>query len=140
MSIDVFFMFFFFSFRAKAQVKLICVDSHTEHQEPVVCLGIDGKLDQKTFVKERVEIDGVVQIKQSQKPEHHLTFIDAHSNQYISHKSLTGTNAEAMASATVEVIQEFNSTESLKAILVDNTASNVGWTGGLIVKVEKSLN
>lgn len=125
--------------RAKSKVNLICLDSHLLNQDPVICLGVDGKTDQKTFVKEKVEVDGVVKIKQSQIPEHHMTFIDANTCKYLSHKSLESTNAKAMSSATIEVLEEFSSTESLKAMLVDNTSSNIGWKGGLVVKVEKAL-
>ena len=45
----------------------------------------------------------------------------------------------AKANLTKKVLEEFNSMETLEAV-VDNTSSNTGAVNGLIVKLEKALN
>ena len=38
-----------------------------------------------------------------------------------------------------DALEEFDSLESIRAILVDNTSVNTGWKNGLVVKLEDKL-
>ncbi|XP_065649532.1 uncharacterized protein LOC136078212 [Hydra vulgaris] len=44
-----------------------------------------------------------------------------------------------MANATANVLTEYNSAQSLIAVIVDNTTSNTGADNGLVIKLEKIL-
>ena len=44
-----------------------------------------------------------------------------------------------MAQETIDVLEEFDSLESIQAVLLDNTASNTGFKNGLIVCLENKL-
>ena len=39
----------------------------------------------------------------------------------------------------MDVLHEFNSENTIKAILVDNTNSNTGWEGGMVATLEKKI-
>lgn len=45
-----------------------------------------------------------------------------------------------MAAATYNVLKEFESVDTIEAILIDNTASNTGWSNGMIINLEKLLD
>ena len=52
---------------------------------------------------------------------------------------MTGSTGEVMAQHVYDALEEFDSLESIRAILVDNTSVNTGWKNGLVVKLEDKL-
>ncbi len=44
------------------------------------------------------------------------------------------------AAITFSVLEEYDSTDTLLAVLLDNTVVNTGYTGGLVACLERKLN
>ena len=76
--------------------------------------------------------------------EHHLTFTKEDGKlpeRYLTYREipLVGATGKLLAEETYNVLEEFNSTNSLTALLVDNTSVNTGTNSGLVVVLEKIL-
>ena len=131
--------------RAKAKVKVICEGLVSEEKTKLTCVGVDGKVDACTLTySEATTPDNEVVLKKCQTSEHHLTFTreDGHSSgEYLTHKTipLVGATAEILAQVTLDVLQDYDSTDSILAILVDNTAANTGAKNGLVVNLQRKL-
>ena len=52
---------------------------------------------------------------------------------------MTGSYGEVMAQHVDDALEEFDSLESIRAILVDNNSVNIGCKNGLVVKLEDKL-
>ncbi|XP_047136363.1 uncharacterized protein LOC124813413 [Hydra vulgaris] len=77
------------------------------------------------------------------KEEYHLTFTSESgptSQSYLTHVVIPNGIGATMANATANVLLEFNSVQSLIAVILDNTSSNTGCDSGLVVKFEKIIN
>ena len=104
------------------------------------CIGVDGKVDDDTLIM-RTEEGYITRCKGQ---EHHLTFTTEsgeHQGEYLTHRTipLKGSTGKLLAGTTYEVLEEFNSTRSIRAILVDNTSSNTGFRNGMIKCLEDLL-
>ena len=103
-------------------------------------------MDRNTLVYREVEDeDGNARIKKDISHKHHLTFTQESGNEqgsYLTHRvvPLIGATGSALANITHSVLQEFDSTESLRPVLVDNTSTNTGCDSGLVTKLENLLN
>ena len=125
---------YFDHFKMKSQMKSVAiksVDSREAKQQGLVCLGVDGKVDNKTLTFTEVEVEGEKKLKQGVEKEHHLVFTSESGElqgSYLTHTTLplTGQMGELMARETEQVLKETKSLESIKAILCDNTNSNTG--------------
>ena len=100
-------------------------------------------MDRNTLVYREVE-DGNARIKKDISHEHHLTFTQESGNgqgSYLTHRvvPLIGATGSVLANVTHSVLQEFVSTESLSAVLVDNTSTNTGCDFGLVTELENLL-
>ena len=74
--------------------------------------------------------------------EHHLTFTcecGPFSENYLTHVVIGNGTGSTMVSATLNVFIEYDSIESLGAIVLENTSSNTGVDNDLVVKLEKLL-
>ena len=74
--------------------------------------------------------------------EEHLTFTaesGRKTRKYLAHKVITSGTGVSKANVTKEVLEEFNSMETLEAVVLDNTSSNTGAHNGLVVKLEKAI-
>jgi len=132
-----------FTFRAKSSVKSVC-NQHQNEVTDLLCIGVDGKTDSNTLCWEEVDVDGCPSLRQCKKREHHLTFTSESGDkqgQYLTHKTFpeAGCTGVKMANATLDVLNEYNSENTIQAILVDNTSVNTGNTNGLVVKLEQLL-
>ena len=74
-------------------------------------------------------------------PEHHLTFTKEtpYESKYLTHRVLPniGATGPVHAEQVVDILHEFNSENTIKAILVDNTNANTGCEGGMVAILEK---
>ena len=52
---------------------------------------------------------------------------------------MTGSTGEVMAQYVYDALQEFDSLESIRTILIDNNFVNTGWKNGLTAKLEDKL-
>jgi len=108
------------------------------------CIGIDSKID-RTLCSTIVELEGASAVKRTVSPEHHLTFTaesGKRSGKYLTHRTVpnSGATGQYLAQETASVLSEYQSLESISAILVDNTAVNTGWQNGLLANLEKMLS
>ena len=76
--------------------------------------------------------------------EDHLTFTKEDGKlpaSYLKYREipLVGATGKVLAKETYNVLEEFNSTTSLTALLVDNTSVNTGTNSSLVVVLEKIL-
>lgn len=117
---------------------------HEESVGNLICIGVDGRLDKDTLkYKEVVDENGLKSVKKTKSPERHLTFTKETPSEshYLTHRILpkTGATGAVHADQVLDVLKEFNSESSIKAILVDNTNANTGCEGGLVSILEKKL-
>ena len=132
--------------RAKAKIKVIGEKLQSEGKSKLICIGVDSKIDENTLTFVEVTTDdGATALKKTKEPEHHLTFTSECGEicgEYLTHKviPMVGATGQVLAEATLNVLNEYDSRNSVKALLLDNTSVNTGWKGGLVVKVEEELN
>jgi len=109
----------------------------------ITCIGVDGKVDNQTCEFEEVIMNGELYLKKTIMPQHHLTFTNETNREgkYLTHKNLPlkGATGLVMASKALEVLQEYDSVDSLIAVLVDNTSLNTGQENGLVHQMELLL-
>ena len=122
--------------RAMKKVRKECETKSKETRgESLVCIGVDGKIDStKSFEGKN--------LNRTTKREHHIVFTDEtkRPGTYITHSTLKGkATGKAEAEATHDVLDEFGSLDSVKAILLDNTATNTGRVNGLVACLERKL-
>ena len=107
-------------------------------------IGVDSKKDKNSLVYVmKYKSNGDPFFYRTTKDEHHLTFTcenDPFSGNYLTHTIIENGKGSTMASATLNVLSEYDSIKSLEAIVLDNTSSNTGVDNGLVVKLEKLLN
>ena len=81
--------------------------------------------------------------KKKKGPERHLTFIKEkpYESKYLTHRVLPniGATGAVHTEQVVDVLPEFNSENTIKAILDDNTNANTGWEGGMVAFLEKNF-
>ncbi|XP_047142309.2 uncharacterized protein LOC124816672 [Hydra vulgaris] len=117
---------------------------HSKEVFQLKVIGVNDKKDKETLVHtiaynsegESIIIPGI-------EKEAHLTFTaesGTKKRKYLTHKIITSGTGVSKANATKEVLTEFNSTETLEAMVLDNTSSNTGTDNGLVVKLEKFIN
>ena len=125
--------------RSKQKVEVISAESEDNKKSHLMCLGVDGRSDKHTKSYDEIQdIQGNTKLKQVTKDEHHLTFTfedGKTSGEYLTHKTLPkdGATGEVLAKQVFNVLEEYNSVTTLKAILIDNTSSNTGYKSGLVV-------
>ena len=120
-------------------MKKVRTESETKSKETrgdsLVCIGVDGKIDMTKCYEGK-------NLNRATKTEHHIVFTDEtkRPGSYISHATLKGkATGKAEAEATYDVLDEFGSLDSVKAILLDNTATNTGRFKGLVACLERKL-
>ena len=105
---------------------------------------MDGKTDKFTCLMKDVTVpSGEKKKKRVIELEHHLVFTqESRSNkgEYLT-RCVVSQNAKGtdLGRATAKVIRDFESENSIKAILLDNTAINSGHKTGLVVSLEEEL-
>jgi hypothetical protein len=131
--------------REKAQVKVLCEDAKLCENGQFTCIGVDGKVDNKTLTHKEMQLSNDEPIiKKCVEAEHHLAFTSEDGKSpgiYLTHRTvpISGATGEVLAQEAFAVLQEYNSLESIQAILLDNTATNTGPKSGLVVKLEELL-
>ena len=119
--------------RAKSTVKVISEVRLLEGKTKAICVGDDSKIDEKTLDYKATEDDIANNIlKKVTGSLHNLTITHEPricSRDYLSHKTppMTGSTGKVMAQHVHDAQEEFDSLESIRAILVDNTSVNTGW-------------
>ena len=92
--------------------------------------------------KEIVLENGQKTMKKTKGLQHPLTFTKEtpYESKYLTHRVLLniGATGAVHAEQVMDVLHEFNSENTIKFILVDNTNSNTGCEGGMVAILEKS--
>lgn len=130
--------------RAKEKTKDQIHQIHERKMENLLCIGVDGKHDKETlFYQEIVNEDGEVRLKPAKGPERHLIFTkeSGRESEYLTHRTLpeTGATGAVQAEEVFSVLTEYNSVDSVKAVLVDNTSTNTGQKSGLVTILERMI-
>ena len=133
--------------RQKKFVKVKSDFKSNENNREFFCLGVDGKIDNEILVvKEITTEDGKTLSKRSKEKDHHMTMIkelkpDVYSGEYHTYKvlPLVGATGKIQAQHLYEVFEEYDSLNTLKAVLVDNTATNTGHKTGMVAILGKKL-
>ena len=120
----------------RRKIKSVSIKSKNDNESRkrgLACIGIDGKVDNKTFILRKVTIDGEEKVKQDVDKEHHLTFTcesGVEKGTYLAHCSIptVGFSGKTMADKTLDVLRESESIDSLRAVICDNTNVNTGLT------------
>ena len=125
---------FFDHTKMKRQISAVAIrgmEDRVTEQKGLVCVGVDGKVDNKTLAFKEVLISGERKLKQTVEKEHHLVFTSESGElqgSYLTHTTLplTGQMGELMARETHQVLKDTESLQSIRAILCDNTSTNTG--------------
>ncbi len=131
--------------RSKLKVKSISSEHEDKIKKKFLCIGADGRSDKKTKTfEENINHEGIMKQKQITKDEHHITFTYENCEDngvYLTHRTIPseGSTGELQAHETYKVLEEYDSLSTLKAVLLDNTATNTGYKSGLVVKLEQIL-
>ena len=129
--------------RQKTLVKDISTETLSQ-VSAITCIGVDGKVDNETLLFREVEVNGEKKLKQDRSSEHHLTFTLESGDEkgtYLTHRNLPlkGATGRLMADTTYSVLDEYESVDSIKAVLCDNTSSNTGGENGLVACLEQKI-
>ena len=94
-------------------------------------------------IRKFVEENGQKNYEKTLGPERHLTFTKEtpYESKYLTQRVLPniGATGAVLAEQVVDVLHEFNSENTIKAILVDNTNANTGREGGIVAILEKKI-
>ena len=131
--------------RAKTKVKTTAQRKHDQSMENLICIAVEWRMDKDALLYK--EICGGKWTENYEKktkgPERHLTFTKEtpHESKYLTHRVLVniGATGAVHAEQVVDVLHEFNSENTIKAILVDNTNANTGCEGGIVAILEKNF-
>ena len=126
--------------RAKEKFARIQKAKKTEEtNDGIQCLGTDGKRDKRTLRKETVKVNNIETEKHFVGTEEHIVYTNEPKGDYLTHSAPEDGSGQGLAKDLLEVLAEHNSTESLKAICCDGTATNTGWKSGMLANVERTL-
>ena len=89
--------------------------------------------------KETVTINNVETVKHFVGTEEHIVYTHEPKREYLTHSAPEDGTGYCLANDFIEVLAEHNSTESLRAICCDGTATNTGWKNGMVANVERTL-
>ena len=122
--------------RAKSKEKTTAQQKHDQSME------LMGEwIRTHSCIRKFVEENGQKTMKKTKGPECHLTFTKEtpYESKYLTHRVLPNIGATGIVHAEqmVDVLHEFNSESTIKAILVDNTNANTGCEGGMVAILEK---
>ena len=124
----------------KKQISNIISSKHQAEVNELKLIEVGGKKDKFTLVysvRYKIDEDPVIV---SSTEENHLRFtskIAPTSQSYLIHIVILNGTGVTMANATLNILAEYNSVQSLVAVIVDHTSSNTGALNRLVVKLEK---
>ena len=91
-----------------------------------------------------MEENGQKAMKKTKGPECYLTFTKETpcESKYLTHRVLPdiGATGAVHAEQVVDVLHEFNSKNTIKVSLLNNTNANTGCEGGMVAILEKKLS
>ena len=115
--------------RAKPKVKAISEVRQLEGKTQAISVGVDCKIDEKTsdYKSTKDDIRNTIK-KKVTGSQHHLTITyepGICSGEYLNHKTIpmTGSSGEIMAQHVYDALEEFDSSESIRAILLTTPLS-----------------
>lgn len=119
---------------------------NTLKAEKIICIVVDGRHDEDTLLyKEIEEADGKKKLQKTKETEHHLTFTKemgcGENGKYLTHRVIitVGATSAVLAKEVASVWEEYNSVDTPKAVLLDNTHTNTGCKAGLVTVLEKQI-
>ena len=118
---------------------------HVQEHEGLVCIGVDCRVDKDPLeYKEFIEENDGKHVAKTKGPELHLTFTieTGKESKYLIHRAVPNLSAIGvlLAEYVAAVLIEYNSVDTVKAVLVNNTSTNTGCEAGFIAAHEKINN
>ena len=108
----------------------------------ISCIGDDCRVDKDTFLYKITKENGK-KIKRK-GPEHHLTFTRemCTSSKYLTHRVIPNVDATGvhLTEDIAAVLEMYNSVNTVKVVLMDNTSTNTGCEAGMVTALEKKKN
>lgn len=103
---------------------------HNDEKQKLQCIGFDGKQD--------VTLVNVSGPRMTIKEEHYA-IVSFPGDNYIDHVVPSSSKSEDVANEILSVINDTDSTESISALICDDTNNNTGKINEIIRRLEKSL-
>ena len=105
----------------------------------IECIGTDGKRDRKTKIVTMIKVNGVEKEKWDVGTEEHVVYTNEPGGEYLTHTTAKDGTGRGLANDLIEILGEYESKDSLKAICCDGTATNTGWQDGMVAHTERDL-
>nr|XP_047136096.1 uncharacterized protein LOC124813286 isoform X2 [Hydra vulgaris] len=117
--------------REKKKVMSRYGNQHDNKLSNLVCLGVDGKDGKNVLQFKNVIENGETRLPRVTEKEHHLIFTDENSfknGSYLSHKNLPSNGATGLLQSEIvyNVLNEYDSLNSVQALFLDNTNVKTG--------------
>jgi len=130
--------------REKKRICSQAVEERTSELKSLRCIGLDGKKDKNSLIIEEIKDDrGERRVLKTKGTVDHYSFTvesGPSRGEYLTHRDVKGPGTgRNLASLTYQVVEEYESVDSLEAVIVDNTKVNTGYQGGLVHCLEKKL-
>ena len=110
-----------------------------EAKAGIECIGTDGKRDRKTKIVKMITVNGVEKESFDTGTEEHVVYTNEPKGEYLTHTTAKDGTGRGLANDLIEILAEYESQESLKAICCDGTATNTGWQDGMVAHTERAL-
>ena len=129
--------------RAKTKGKTTAQQKHDQNMENLIWIAVMAEwIRTHCCIRKFVEENRQKTMKKTKGTECHLTFTKEtpYESKYLTERFLPniGATGAVHAEQVVDVLHEFNSEDTVKAILVDNTNINTGCEGGMVAILEKN--
>jgi hypothetical protein len=128
--------------RAKAKVCHLDLIQHKKDMQGLTCISCDSKIDKECLEYKELSLGGEAKTVKVKAKVDHLSFTAESGplkGRYLTQKDISSSTGSNLAGITHSVLEEFNSTETLMAIVFDNTPSNTGHKTGLCACLERLL-
>ena len=130
--------------REKARMKTSSHKKHSQEHNQLSCIGVDCRIDRETLKYDVVrDENGEEKWIKSKGPERHLTFTREMGlkSEYLTHRAIpnVGATGVVLTEHVDAVLNDYNSVDTVVAVVVDNTSINTGCEAGLISVLEKTL-
>ena len=130
--------------RAKTKMKSTAQQKQDHSMENLICIAVDERNDKDTLLyKEICGGKWTESYEKTKGPECYLTFTKEtpYESKYLTHRVLPdiGATGAVHAEQVVDTLHEFNSKNTIKAILVDNTNAITCCKGGMVAILGKTF-
>ncbi|KAL7645869.1 UNVERIFIED_CONTAM: hypothetical protein RMT77_002766 [Armadillidium vulgare] len=119
--------------REKERIRVRSNEILGEGVEKLLCIDVDRKVDKGTLMYKEIEDEhGEIKLKKEKTQEHHLTFTNEEASEggtYLTQRviPIKGATRAVLAEEVASVLEEFNSLDKIKTVLIDNANTSTGF-------------